>query len=198
MKIIEQYHEIISIPENLLQIIEKAGRTCYKSEDKITPDSAEKFVQMLIDRGHYAMIEFGYIIVKFVTNRGITHELCSFEKENTRYVNYGGDDIQFIKPVWLDDCDLIQRHDFECSCGDTEYNYKTMLRHGWSHEQACEVLPNALKTEIIVKGNIHEWRHTFTFRCSKATHPQMRALMIPCMHELRGKLPVVFDDIEPR
>lgn len=95
MKIIEQSYEILSVPEGLLQTLERAGRTCYKSEDKITSDSAEKFVKMLIARGHHAMIEFGSIIVKFITNRGVTHELvrhrlCSFAQESTRYVNYGG------------------------------------------------------------------------------------------------------------
>ena len=104
MKIIEQYHEILSLPENNLQMLEKAGRTCYKSEDKITQDSAEKFVDMLVRKGHHAMIEFGDIIVKFVTNRGVTHELvrhrhCSFAQESTRYVKYEGE-MEFIKPVW--------------------------------------------------------------------------------------------------
>jgi thymidylate synthase (FAD) len=75
MKIIEQSHEILSLPEQGLQLLEKAGRTCYKSEDKITRDSAEKFVDMLVRRGHHAMIEFGDIVVKLITNRGVTHEL---------------------------------------------------------------------------------------------------------------------------
>ncbi len=75
MKIIEQCHEIISLPENCLQTLEAAGRTCYKSEDKITEDSAEKFVAMLVRHNHHAMIEFGDIMVRLTTNRGITHEL---------------------------------------------------------------------------------------------------------------------------
>jgi len=77
MKIIEQTHEILSLPDQGLQLLERAGRTCYKSENKITPDSAERFVEMLVRRGHHAMIEFGDIMVKLVTNRGVTHELVA-------------------------------------------------------------------------------------------------------------------------
>jgi thymidylate synthase (FAD) len=206
MKIIEQYHGIISVPKDLLQTLEKAGRTCYKSEDKITSDSAEKFVSMLINRGHHAMIEFGDIIVKFVTNRGVTHELvrhrlCSFAQESTRYVNYGGDDIQFINPVWAPGPDdgsdnYVSIVEWEEAMIDAEHHYKELIAGGWRPEQAREVLPNSLKTEIVVKGNIREWRHIFTLRCSKAAHPQMRALMIPCLQELQGMLSIVFDDIE--
>jgi len=211
MKVIEQSHEILSIPENVLLAIETAGRTCYKSEDKITVESAEKFVEMLISRGHHAMIEFGDITIRFITNRGVTHEmvrhrLCSFAQESTRYVNYGGDNIEFIRPVWTDfECGIynvpVQEFNdkadtaFMWSCIQSENDYKTLLHLGWRPEQAREVLPNALKTEIIVKGNIREWRHIFKLRCSKAAHPQMRALMIPCMKELKEKLPIIFDDI---
>ena len=206
MKVIDQSHEILSVPDGLLQTLEKVGRTCYKSEDKVTPGSAANFVAMLIRRGHHAMIEFGDITVKFVTNRGVTHELvrhrlCSFAQESTRYVNYGGDDIAFIRPVW---CQGFENG----NCANSAYiewresliasgrSYKGLLALGWRPEQAREVLPNSLKTEIVVKGNIREWRHIFALRCSKAAHPQIRALMVPCMEELRQKLPVVFDDIE--
>ena len=100
MKLIRQSHKIISIPENILQTIESIGRTCYKSEDKITESSAEGFVNKLINKKHHAMIEFGDIIVKFITNRGVTHELvrhrlCSFAQESTRYVRYDGE-MEFL------------------------------------------------------------------------------------------------------
>ena len=206
MKIIDQSHEILSVPDGLLRTLEKVGRTCYKSEDKITSGSAAKFVATLIRRGHHAMIEFGDIIVKFVTNRGVTHELvrhrlCSFAQESTRYINYGGDDIEFIRPVWCpepEDGAGANSADLEWQKAliASERSYKGLLALGWRPEQAREVLPNSLKTEIVVKGNIREWRHIFALRCSRAAHPQIRALMVPCMEELRQKLPVVFDDIE--
>jgi len=212
MKVIEQSYEILSLPENLLATIEKAGRTCYKSEDRITEDSAGKFVQMLIDRGHHAMIEFGSIIVKFITNRGVTHEmvrhrLCSFAQESTRYVNYGGDDIEFICPVWMHGkyykdniftqhlSDASPEHIWVNACIDAEVSYKALLCTGWKPQQAREVLPNSLKTEIIVQANTREWRHIFQLRCSNAAHPQMSALVRPLLTDLQKKLPMIFDDI---
>jgi len=199
MKILQQSHEILSLPENLLEMLEKAGRTCYKSEDKITKESAPKFVKVLRDRGHHAMIEFGDIIVKFITNRGVTHELvrhrlCSFAQESTRYVKYDGN-MEFILPVWLEGPNSSDYTTWTGAMHMAEANYKYLLSDGWRPEQAREVLPNSLKTEIVVKANIREWRHIFTLRCSKAAHPQIRGLMLPLLKELKNKLPVVFDDV---
>lgn len=240
MKIIEQSHEIISLPEKLLETLELAGRTCYKSENKIgctvlheieeekydscTAEfnyegdiikdcfasckfhSANKFIKMLIKRGHHAMIEFGHITVRFVTNRGVTHELvrhrlCSFAQESTRYVKYDGE-MEFIKPVWGNKYEQLLHSQNGTAENDwiyymkiAEHAYKQLRKYGWRPEQAREVLPNSLKTEIVVSANIREWRHIFQLRTSKAAHPQMRALMIPLLKELKEKLPVVFDDI---
>jgi thymidylate synthase (FAD) len=196
----KQTYEILSIPNDLLKTLESIGRTCYKSEDKITNDSASKFVKLLIDKKHHAMIEFGDIIVKFITNRGVTHELvrhriCSFAQESTRYVNYGGKDIFFIQPVWWDESTEHQKNIWSCAMSFAEEFYQDLISSGWQPQQAREVLPNSLKTEIIIKANIREWRHIFNLRCDKSAHPQMRALMIPLLEELKSKLPVVFDNI---
>lgn len=209
MKIIEQSYEILSLPDDLLQMIEAAGRTCYKSEDKITPDSAVGFVTRMRDHGHHAMLEFGDIIVRFITNRGVTHELVrhrlfSFAQESTRYVRYDGQ-MEFIRPVWCSDDVLsgdIMDPDMDLnenrwlhSIYQSKQDYRYLINSGWRPEQAREVLPNSLKTEIVVKANIREWRHMFTLRTSKKAHPQIRALMLPLLTELKEKIPVVFDDI---
>ncbi len=221
MKIIEQTHEILSLPDQGLQLLEQAGRTCYKSEDKITQDSAERFVDMLVRRGHHAMIEFGDIIVKLVTNRGVTHELvrhrhCSFAQESTRYVKYDGQ-MEFIKPVWCKDHllgtwprqasvppDVTPDIPPDITIGEklwmtamerAERDYKTLLHAGWKAQQAREILPNSLKTEIVMKANIREWRHIFNLRCAKASHPQMVELMRPLLKAVQEKIPVVFDDL---
>ncbi len=219
MKIIEQTHEILSLPDQGLTLLEKAGRTCYKSEDKITQDSAEKFVEMLVRKGHHAMIEFGDIVVKFVTNRGVTHELvrhrhCSFAQESTRYVKYDGQ-MEFIKPVWCQDHLLgtwseqspvlpvppippgrsLAEQLWLSAMERAETDYKTLLQNGWKAQQAREILPNSLKTEIVMKANIREWRHVFALRCAKASHPQMVELMRPLLKEVQKKIPVVFDDL---
>jgi len=213
MKIIEQTHEILSLPDQGLTLLEKAGRTCYKSEDKITQDSAERFVEMLVRRGHHAMIEFGDIMVKFVTNRGVTHELvrhrhCSFAQESTRYVKYDGQ-MEFIKPVWCKDHLLgswseqapvppgrsLAEQLWLNAMERAEADYKTLLHAGWKAQQAREILPNSLKTEIVMKANIREWRHVFALRCAKASHPQMVELMRPLLKEVQKKVPIVFDDL---
>ncbi len=199
MRIIKQGYEIISLPQELLQTIEAAGRTCYKSEAKITDTSAVNFVATLIKRGHHAVIEFGDIIVRFITNRGVTHELvrhrmCSFAQESTRYVRYDGN-MEFIEPVWWEKSSDEQKELWKKAMADAETHYLTLLETGWKPQQAREVLPNSLKTEIVVKANIREWRHIFDLRCSSGAHPQIRELMIPLRDEMKTLLPVVFDDL---
>ena len=214
MKIINQSHEILHITPNLLQQIEVSGRTCYKSEDKITEGSAENFVKMLIKKRHEAMLEFGDITVKFVTNRAMTHELVrhrigvSYAQESQRYVQYKN--IEFIRPVWIPDtytdttfllsdisgCNPEKpEHVFIMSCINAENKYNQLLKLGWRPEQARDVLPNATKTEIVMKANAREVRHIINLRCSKHAHPQMRSLMLPLLEELHEKIPVLFDDL---
>lgn len=245
MKIIEQSHEILSIPDGILETLERAGRTCYQSADRIgctIKDATEtcyifpggprnktcgvcpmfsshQFVGMLIRNGHHAMIEFGDIIVKFITNRGVTHELvrhrmCSFAQESTRYVKYDGEMV-FIKPVWVsgnvmgifnephdfDRVDDPRENQFCAALWDAETAYRNLLskdfdQNPWKAQQAREVLPNSLKTEIVVKANIREWRHIFSLRCPSNAHPQMYGLMRPLLAELQERVPVVFDDIK--
>ena len=219
MKIINQSYEILTPLEQIQSIpkmIEVAGRTCYKSEDKITEDSAFKFCERLIKRGHEAMIEHGNISVRFITNRGVTHELVrhrlsSFAQESTRYVKYDGD-MEFIKPVfkWAQ-CDIykeLEEAPFSLSlsefsalatwytaCLEAEDYYKCMIKSDCSPQEAREVLPNSLKTEIIVTANIREWRHIFKFRCSKSAHPQIRELLLPLLNQLHNLVPCLFSDI---
>lgn len=202
MKLIEQGFELIDVldPMNMLQKIERAGRTCYKSEDKITQTSAEGFVQRILKSGHHSVIEHVNITVRFITNRGVTHELvrhrlAAYSQESTRYCNYGGDDIVYITPVWWNDTSPKQQQTFISQLEHAELTYKELLRAGWSPQQAREVLPNALKTEIVVTANVREWRHILTLRCSKAAHPQIRELMLPLLDCFSTRLPVLFDDI---
>lgn len=199
MKIVEQSYEIISNVGMLKKDIEFAGRTCYKSEDKITDESAEKFVSKLIKNGHDAMLEFGDITVKFITNRGVTHELVrhrlfSFAQESTRYVRYGKD-MEFIRPVWFKESNLTQQTSWLQAMLTAEERYIEHRIDGWRPELARDVLPNALKTEIVVKGNVREWRHMLSLRCSKHAHPQMRELMTQLLSHLKKIEPVLFGDI---
>ena len=213
MKIIDQSYEILgdlSEIQKIPKMIEIAGRTCYKSEDKITEGSADKFCKMLIKRGHEAMIEHGNITVRFITDRGVTHELvrhriASFAQESTRYVKYDGD-TEFIRPVF----DWAQGNLAEyMSVGSAssklfawytamqqcELHYKVMIDSGCPPQEARSVLPNSLKTEIVVTANIREWRHIFKLRTAKAAHPQIRELMLPLLTNFKELLPSLFEDI---
>lgn len=182
--------------------IETAGRTCYKSEDKMTPESSEKFVKMLIDRGHHAMLEHApSISMKFICDRGVSHEivrhrLFSFAQESTRYCNYSGKEMEFILPCWLksiDETPVI----FLNLLNEAEANYNALIKYcDWTPQQARAVLPNALKTEIVVTGNIREWRHFFTLRCAKEAHPQMQEVANIAFDLLYSQIPVLLQDIK--
>ena len=187
----------------ILKQIEKAGRTAYKSEDKITPDSAKDFVKMIHDRGHLSVIEHQSVTVRIICDRGVSHEivrhrLASYTQESTRYCNYTkgkfGSEITVIEPCfWASDDEKYQvwRQTIE----QIEVGYNKLIGLGATPQEARSVLPNSLKTEIVVTMNLREWRHFFTLRTSPAAHPQMREIAIPLLKEFQKLIPVVFDDI---
>ena len=200
MKRIKQYWEWIQKQVDALKIIEIAGRTCYKSEDKITDESAKIFTKTVMNRGHTSVIEHVSVSVKFYTNRGVSHELvrhrhCAFSQESTRYVNYKSQDIQYIEPVWWDESTEQQRQLWTMMMAQNEINYKLLLECKWSPEKARDVLTNALKTEIVVTASVREWLAIFDLRCSKAAHPQIRELMLDCLKRFKKEFPVIFDDV---
>ena len=269
--------------EGVYKQIEKVGRVCYKSEDKITEDSAKPFVDRMIKSGHGAMLEHGtvylqYEVVKgainpltkyylnkyskvkakegaigetmrlfvttnlrvlvengwlddlqyicepteyherrvtvhFVCDRGVSHEfvrhrVMSFAQESTRYCNYSkdkfGNELTFIIPSWCSNRDeahivpdkydvdwndeLIE--DFGNEQGRlyiglalAENAYLDLLKIGWTPQQARAVLPNSLKTELVMTGFVSDWKHFFELRCDSAAHPQARELAIPLREE---------------
>lgn len=205
MKIIEPYFEIIGSVDggSILRHIERCGRVCYKSEDKITDDSAEKFVANIIKRGHEAVLEHQSITVRFVCDRGVSHEivrhrLASFCQESTRYCNYSkgdfGGEITVIRPCYL----LEGKQGYDLwwyACQKAESAYFDLLSYGCSPQEARAVLPNSLKTEVIMTANLREWRHFLKLRTANAAHPQMRQLARPLLCTMQELVPVVFDDI---
>lgn len=188
---------------SILQSIELAGRTCYKSEDKITANSAASFIERIIASGHHSVIEHINITVKFICDRGVTHELvrhrlASYSQESTRYANYSkdkfGKEITVIKPPFWSE-DSSEYAEWRKAMEYAERSYMRLIGIGARPEQARSVLPNSLKTEIVMTCNIREWRHVLNLRCSKEAHPQIREIMLPLLSELHDKVPVVFDDI---
>lgn len=209
MKIVKAGYEILTSISNggieELQHIERIGRVCYKSEDKITEggESAKKFVKMIIDRGHEAMIEHSSLSVKFIVDRGVSHELvrhriASFAQESTRYCNYSkdkfGKEIAVIEPCFFSP--LSDTYTFwKKAMEDAESHYFSLLDGGAAPQEARSVLPNSTKTEITITANYREWRNFFKLRTAQAAHPQMREVTIPLLKELKEKLPIIFDDI---
>ena len=201
MKIIKASYEIMDPLDGLeiLKKIERCGRVCYKSEDKITDDSCKDFVRKIIKSGHESVLEHFSFTVKFIVDRGVSHELvrhriASFSQESTRYCNYGGEGCTFIEPCfWDEDSEKYGR--WMGCCSDAEKEYLHLLKLGATPQEARSVLPNSLKTEVVMTANLREWRHFFELRTTQKAHPQMREVTIPLLKELQSLIPVVFDDI---
>lgn len=203
MKIIKPDVEFITPIEGeaILKHLEVCGRVCYKSEDKITEGSAHKFIAGIIKRGHEAVLEHYSFTVKFICDRGVSHEIvrhrmASYCQESTRYCNYSkdefGDEITVIEPCFNR---IYGNHRWKCSCEEAERSYFMLLECGWTPQEARSVLPNSLKTEVVMTANIREWRHFLKLRCSPAAHPQMREVALILLDKVHSLIPVLFDDI---
>lgn len=165
--------------------IEAAARTCYKSENYISEDSWKALIKKLKENNHGAMLEFGNFICRITTDRGVSHELvrhriASFAQESTRYCNYGknkfNNELTFIKPVEID----ISKNEFKIwksAMEAAEESYLTMIEEKVKPENARSVLPNSLKTEVVMKCNWRELLHMLDLRTSAAAHPDIRYVM---------------------
>jgi thymidylate synthase (FAD) len=215
MRIIDPSFQIESrniVFGNALQDIERAGRTCYKSEEKMTVDTAEAFVARIMKSGHHSVIEHVNITVRFITNRGVTHEivrhrLASYSQESTRYCNYSkekfGEEITLIRPYWwehvsgeIDTGALLEaRGQWKCAMENAETRYFEMLKCGLPAQAARGVLPNDLKTEIVMTANLREWLHFFKLRTAAAAHPDLRLLSVPLLAMFRQHIPIIYDEV---
>ncbi|MDR3345476.1 MAG: FAD-dependent thymidylate synthase [Oscillospiraceae bacterium] len=186
----------------MLRRLERAGRTCYKSEERITGDSALQFVTMLLKHGHESVLEHEKVTLRLICDRGVTHEIVrhrigSYSQESTRYCNYGGAkfgrEITCIRPTfWADDDPRLEL--WRQSMRESERAYFALLDAGATPQEARSVLPNSLKTEIVVTYNLREWRHFLRMRLAPAAHPQIRELASEIRRILRENIPAVFDD----
>lgn len=203
MKIVKPSISLLWVTPESEKQIEVAGRTCYKSEDGITNDSATSFCRKMVKSGHHAMIEHAVASFKIITDRGISHEivrhrLASYAQESTRYCNYSSDkfgkELTFIEPPGLT---TMEEATWKVSCQQAEVNYFTMLNYGVSPQIARSVLPNCLKTEIVMMANFREWRHFITMRIAMAAHPQIRPIAESILNTLIVFAPSVFEDLKP-
>lgn len=209
MQIIKAGYEILDPlnGEEILKKIERVARVCYKSEEKIGDGTAEKMVRALVKSKHEAMLEHFSFSVKFIVDRGVSHELvrhrvASFAQESTRYCNYGHEgEITVIEPCfWSWSKDGIKYNEWLSACEMAESYYLSLLEMGATPQEARAVLPNSLKTEVVMTANLREWRHFFSLRACGSTgkpHPQMLEVAVPLLKEVKSLIPVVFDDLEP-
>lgn len=210
MKLIKQSHEILTITEYPNMLIEKAGRICYQSKKSSLYENRRKFIENIIKKEHFSVLEHVNITIRIITNRYISHELIrhrlvSYSQESTRYCNYK-DGLTFIVPSWIDinignyDNKYQELEFFKISKDkiwansllQIEINYKKLLKSGWSSQQAHDILPSALKTELIMTANVREWRHILKLRTSPKAHPLMRELMLGIQKDLKEKLDILF------
>lgn len=210
--------------QEILNKIERIGRVCYKSENNIKEGSAERFISNLINRHHESVLEHVSISVRVICDRGVSHEivrhrLASYSQESSRYCNYTNDkfgkELTFIKPCWfnssLEDLNRYAKDETYENASvllEDEYYWINIMQNieddyfvliednAWTPEQARSILPNSIKTEIVMTMNLREWRHFFKMRCDKAAHPQMRQIANMILDTFKEKIPVIFNDIE--
>ena len=208
MKIVKPSFEILTPidRESIYKQIELVARTCYKSEDQITKESAPRMVKALVNRKHTAMIEHAHVSVKFICDRGVSHEIvrhriASYAQESTRYCNYSlgkhDSEITVIEPFFFKPGTPEYGAWFEaCMC--SEQMYMQLIDMGCSPQEARSVLPNSLKTEIVVTMNLREWIHFFSLRAVGTTgkpHPQMQESAMPVLAAFAEALPEIFGDL---
>lgn len=202
MKTIEPSVELLFITPNAAQLIELAGRGCYKSEDRITEDSAERFVAMVSDRGHHSVIEHAYATFRIITDRGITHEivrhrLASYSQESSRYCNYGkakfGKELTLVPPSFKTEGGSAI---WARAARQSEKNYFDMLESGEPPEISRSVLLASQKTEIVMTANFREWGHFLKLRTAPAAHPDMRRVAKMIGVILHHECPAVFGPVE--
>ena len=194
----------------ILKHFEACGRICYKSECSITPDSARKFVASILASGHESVIEHTSISCTVVCDRGVSHEIvrhriASYSQESTRYCNYAkdkfGNELTFVEPCfWPGTLETGMppnslRDRWFMAMRRAEESYLELLAHGATPQEARSVLPNSLKTEIVMTMNLREWRHFFRLRTSPKAHPQMVEIASAMLAEFRRLVPVIFDTL---
>lgn len=207
MKIIKPSVEILTPidEEQVLKHLEIMARTCYQSEG--TGDSG-KFIKKLIKSGHESVIEHYSVTVKFIVDRGVSHELvrhrlASFSQESTRYCNYTnnkfGNEITVIEPLFFE-YGTPAYEAWKTSCEGAENAYFYLVHNlGITAEKARTILPNSLKTEVVMTANLRTWRHFLKLRASGIhgiPHPQMLQVTIPLLKDFKEKLPTIFFDIQ--
>ncbi len=205
MKIVEPKVEIEKVDYNkVMKNLERACRTCYRSEDKITDESYKTLLKNCINRGHESILEHEKITIRMVCDIGVykdltRHRHASFSIESTRYCNYGKDkfdnQIKFVRPVNIEEGTDIYK-EWQQACNTIEEHYKKMSELGATPDQMRMILPHSTAALVTMTANIREWKHILSLRCTKHTHPAVEQVMIPLLIHFKENMPEIFDGIE--
>lgn len=205
MKIIEPKIEIEKVDYNqIMKNLERACRTCYRSEDKITAESHKTLLKNCVNRGHESILEHEKITIRMICDIGVykdltRHRHASFSIESTRYCNYGKDkfdnEIKFIEPVNIEkDTDLYK--EWKKSLEEMEKHYLNMTELGATPDQMRMILPHSTAAVVTMTANIREWKHILSLRCTKHAHPAVEQVMIPVLIHFKKNMPEIFENIE--
>lgn len=211
MKVIEPSVEILTKlnGNKILKSLEEYGRTCYKSEKKITNDSCIKFITSIVKSGHHSVLEHASFTARFIVSRATSHQLVrhrliAVSQESQRYCNYNADKfdkrVTFIRPHNLiDTSEVPSPYQIWYQCMEAcEKSYMQMIDMGMPAQVARECLPNSVKTELVVTANLREWRHILTLRTAKGSDDGIKFIMRELLNMVKESIPIVFDDILPK
>lgn len=191
-------------PVKIMKNLERACRTCYRSEGLITDDSYKKLLKNCINRGHESILEHEKITVRMVCDIGVykdltRHRFGSFSIESTRYCNYGKDkfdnEIKFIKPCNIEE-GTDEYIEWQWCLSQIEESYMKMTELKCTPDQMRMILPHSTAAEVTMTANIREWRHILDLRTKKMTHPSIRQILIPLLLKFKYTMPELFDEIE--
>lgn len=204
MKIIKPLIEVEDYDGiKIMKNIERACRTCYRSEGMITDDSYKRLLTNCLNRGHESVLEHEKITVRMTCDIGVykdltRHRFGSFSIESTRYCNYGKDkfdnEIKFIDPCNMDEKELF--NEWYSACTEIEQRYLKMAELGATPDQMRMILPHSTAAQVTMTCNIREWRHILDLRTKKMTHPAIRQILIPLLLKFKKDMPELFNDIE--
>lgn len=191
--------ELLAITPDAEKLIEKAGRTCYLSFDKVNEDSHKRFIRMLIKSGHESVLEHAYATFRITggsrafTHQIVRHRLCAFSQQSQRYVDEKG--FSIITPPSIEKNEEAKRifGDFIKSAKDTYIKLQSL---GIKKEDARFVLPNAVESEIVISANFREWRHILRERCNKSAQWEIREIALEILKILQYHAPIIFEDFK--
>lgn len=204
MEIIKPWIEIEDFDGvKIMQNLERACRTCYRSEGLITEGSYKRLLNNCINRGHESILEHEKITIRMCCDVGVYKDLTrhragtAFSIESTRYCNYSKDkftnNIKFIDPVFIQDENNYAS--WKEAMKHIEIYYMVMANNNAKPDELRMLLPHSTAAEVTMTCNIREWKHILDLRCSKMVHPSVRQVMIPLLLKFKETMPEIFDSV---